>query len=105
MRVLVHLDLHTHTPRHLLIRARNRSVQSESTESMRKQQSCQIGKRALVEVEVLLQNVDVSILFHYSYINVIEFSAYLFIHLHLQCSCTLHLVILQTLLSKATYKG
>ena len=40
------------------------------------------------EVEVLLQNVDVSILFHYSYINVIEFSAYLFIHLHLQCSCT-----------------
>src|SRR4029434_4845260 len=39
------------------------------------------------EVEVLLQDVDVSILFHYSSINAIEFSAYLFIHLHLQCSC------------------
>ena len=31
------------------------------------------------EVEVLLQNVDVSILFHYGYIHAIEFSAYLFI--------------------------
>src|SRR4029434_3376514 len=40
------------------------------------------------EVEVLLQDVDVSILFHYGYINAIELSAYLFIHLHLQCSCT-----------------
>ena len=40
------------------------------------------------EVEVLLQNVDVSILFHYGYINAIKFSAYLFIHLHLQCSCS-----------------
>ena len=33
------------------------------------------------EVEVLLQNVDVSILFHYGYIHAIEFSAYLFIYL------------------------
>ena len=41
------------------------------------------------EVEVLLQDVDVSIIFHYGYFNAIEFSAYLFIHLHLQCSCTL----------------
>ena len=40
------------------------------------------------EVEVLWQNVDVSILFHYGYIHEIEFSAYLFIHLHLQCSCS-----------------
>ena len=40
------------------------------------------------EVEVLLQDVDVSILFHYGYINAIEFSACLFIHLYLQCSCT-----------------
>ena len=40
------------------------------------------------EVEVLLQNVDVSILFHYGYIHAIEFSAYLFIQLHLQCSCS-----------------
>ena len=38
------------------------------------------------EVEVLLLNVDVSILFQYGYINAIEFCAYLFIHLHLQCS-------------------
>ena len=32
------------------------------------------------EVEVLLQNVDVSILFHYGYIHAIEFSAYLIIY-------------------------
>ena len=39
------------------------------------------------EVEVLLQNVDVSILFHYyGYIHAIEFSAYLFIHCHWQYS-------------------
>ena len=35
---------------------------------------------------VYLQNIDVSILFHYGYIHAIEFSAYLFIHCHLQCS-------------------
>src|SRR4029434_10727664 len=40
------------------------------------------------EVKVLFQNVDVSILFHYGYIHEIEFSAYLFIHCHLQCSCS-----------------
>src|SRR4029434_2130043 len=40
------------------------------------------------EVEVLLQNVDVSILFHHGYIHAIEFSAYLFIQCHLQCSCS-----------------
>src|SRR4029434_2326637 len=40
------------------------------------------------EVEELLQNVDVSILFHYRYIHAIECSAYLFIHCHLQCSCS-----------------
>ena len=32
------------------------------------------------EVEALLQNVDVSILFHYGYVHAIEFSAYLFIY-------------------------
>ena len=32
------------------------------------------------EVEVLLQNVDMSILFHNGYIHEIEFSAYLFIY-------------------------
>ena len=46
------------------------------------------------EVEVLLQDVDVSILFHYGYINTIEFSAYLFIHLHLQCSCRVVLLFI-----------
>ena len=40
------------------------------------------------EVEVLLQNEDVSILLHYGYINAIEFSACLFIHLYLQCTFT-----------------
>ena len=40
------------------------------------------------EVEVLLQDVDVSILFHYGNIHTIEFSAYLFIHCHLHCSCS-----------------
>src|SRR4029434_8995687 len=38
------------------------------------------------EVEVLLQNVDMSILFHNGYIHAIEFSGYLFIHCHFQCS-------------------
>src|SRR4029434_5496688 len=38
------------------------------------------------EVEVLLQNVDMSILFHYGYIHAIEFSGYLFIHCHFQCA-------------------
>src|SRR4029434_2631265 len=38
------------------------------------------------EVEVLLQNVDMSILFHNGYIHAIEFSGYVFIHCHLQCS-------------------
>src|SRR4029434_1412194 len=38
------------------------------------------------EGKVLLQNVEVSILFQYGYIHSIEFNAYLFIHL--QCSCT-----------------
>src|SRR4029434_6006631 len=74
------------------------SVLSESTKSTRKQLEIKAesehrsSKRRSnftgAEVEVLLQNVDVSILFHYGYILAIEFSAYLFIHLHLQCSCT-----------------
>ena len=106
MHVLVHLDLHKYTPRQLLIRARNRSnvcsqnqpnpceskwkashVKAESEHRSSKRRSNFTG----AEVEVaywLLQDVDVSILFHYGYFNVIEFSAYLFIHLHLQCSCT-----------------
>ena len=94
-RVLVHLDLHTYTPCQLLIRARNSSdvcsrnwpnpresnskashVKAESGHRSSKRRSNFTG----AEVEVLLQDVDVSIIFHYSYINVIEFSAYLFIH-------------------------
>src|SRR4029434_2462445 len=38
------------------------------------------------EVEVLLQNVDMSIPFHCGYIHAIKFSGYLFIHCHFQCS-------------------
>ena len=82
-------------------------MQLESTESTRKQLESDSHVKAEsehgsskrrpnftgAELEVLLQNVDVSILFHYGYIHAIEFSAYLCIHLHLQCSCTLHLVI------------
>src|SRR4029434_3822182 len=102
-RVLVHLDLHTYTPRQLLIRAHNRCdvcsrnrpnpregnskashVKAESEHWSRKRRSNFTG----AEVEVLLQDEDVSILFHYGYINAIEFCAYLFIHLHLQCSCS-----------------
>src|SRR4029434_4960956 len=108
MCVLVKVDLHTYTPRQLLIRARNRSdacsrnrpnpsesnskashVKAESGHRASKRRSNFTG----AEVEVLLQDVDVHILFHYGYINAIEFSAYLFIHLYLQCSCTLHVVI------------
>ena len=102
-RVLVHLDLHKYTPRQLLIRARNRSnvcsqnrpnpreskskashVKVESEHRSSKRRSNFTG----AEVEVLLQDVDVFILFHNGYINVIELSAYLFIHSHLQCSCS-----------------
>lgn len=101
--VLKHLDLHTYTSRQLLIRASNRSdvcswnwpnpresnskgshVKAESGHRSSKRRSNFNG----AEVEVLLQDVDFSILFQYGYINVIEFSAYLFIHLHLQCSCS-----------------
>ena len=38
------------------------------------------------KINTAVQDVDVSILFHYGYIQAIEFSAYLFIHCHLQCS-------------------
>src|SRR4029434_2745781 len=45
------------------------------------------------EMEVLLQNVDVSILFHYGYIYAIEFSAYLFIYLF-TAICSVRIVLL-----------
>src|SRR4029434_4345989 len=102
-RALVHLNLHTYTPRQLLIRARNgcdvcsgnrpnsrkgnskaSHVKAESEHRWSKRRSNFTG----AEVKVLLQDVDVSILFHNGYINAIELSAYLFIHLHLQCSCS-----------------
>src|SRR4029434_6217609 len=91
---LMHLDLHTYTPHQLLIRARNRSdvcsqnrpkashVKAESEHRSSKRRS----NFTSAEVEILLQDVDLSVLFHYGCINAIEFSAYLFIHLHLQCS-------------------
>ena len=107
-RVLVLLNLHTYTPRQLLIRARNRSdVCSQNRENPRESiskatQSTVMSKLkansggtqvckcrpnfTVAEVEVLSQNIDVSILSHYGYIYAIEFSAYLFIHLYLQCS-------------------
>src|SRR4029434_8810923 len=94
----MHLNLHTETPCHLLIRACNCNVctlhrQHESNLKLIKimsKRKASNGKRSKrrpdftgAEVEVLLQNVDVSILFHYSYIHTIEFSAYLFFHCHL----------------------
>src|SRR4029434_10393186 len=59
-------------------------VKAESEHRWSKRRSNFTG----AEVKVLLQDVDVSILFHNGYINAIKFSAYLFIHLHLQCSCS-----------------
>src|SRR4029434_11139247 len=103
MRVLMHLNFHTYTPCQLLIRARNRSdVCSRNRPNPRKSKSkashvkVESGHRSSkcrsnfngAEVEVLLQDEDVYILFHYGYIHAIEFSANLFIHLHLQCSCS-----------------
>ena len=107
MLVLVHLNLHTFTPRQLLIRTRNRSAvcsQNPRESNSKATQSKVISKRKAntggaevskqrpnftgAEVEVLLQNIDVSILFHYGYIHAIKFSLYLFIHCHLQCSCS-----------------
>src|SRR4029434_3314796 len=95
MCVLVKVDLHTYTPRQLLIRAHNRSdvcsrnrpnlhesnskaspVKAESEDRSSKRRS----NFTDAKVEVLLQDVDVSILFHYGYDNAIEFSAYSFIH-------------------------
>src|SRR4029434_102982 len=100
MRVLVHLNLHTYTPRQLLIRAcnrgdwcsRNRGYPREGNSKashVKAESEHRSSKRSTsAEVEVLLQDENVSFLFHYGYINAIEFSAYLFIHLHLQCSCS-----------------
>src|SRR4029434_582341 len=104
-RVLVRLNLHTYTPCQLLIRARNRSdVCSRNRPNlhesnfrlikiMSKWQSEHWSSKHRpnftgAEVEVLLQNVDVAILFHYLYIHAIRVSACLCIHCHLQCSCS-----------------
>ena len=67
-------------------KATRKRVMSKRKVSTSKRRSNLTG----AEVEVLLQDVDVSILFHYGYINAIEFSALfdLSIHLHLQCSCS-----------------
>src|SRR4029434_11049361 len=93
----MHLNLHTETPRQLLIRACYCNVCAHSTgngkatsETDQNHFRARTGKPrrkcASAEVEVLLQNVDESILFHCAYIHAIEFSAYLFIHCLLQCS-------------------
>src|SRR4029434_5013365 len=75
----MHLNLHTETPRQLLIRACYCSVctlhrQRESNFRLIKilsKRKASTGKRQPnftgAEVELLLQNVDVSILFHYDY--------------------------------------
>ena len=68
----------------IYMKATRKRVMSKRKASTSKRRSNLTG----AEVEVLLQDVDVSVLFHYGYFNAIEFSAYLFIHLHLQCSCT-----------------
>ena len=98
----MHLNLHTEKPRQLLIRACNCNVctlnrQRESNfrliKIMSKRKANTGGALARkcrpnftgVEVKVLLQNVDVSILFHYGYAHVTEFCDYLFFHCHLQC--------------------
>src|SRR4029434_10358187 len=96
MRFLMHLNLHTETPHQLLLRAcyckcahstGNAKATSETDQNHFKAST---GKPrpnfTREEVEVLLQNVDVSILFHYVYIHAIEFSAYLFTYCHFQCS-------------------
>src|SRR4029434_4226484 len=94
----MHLNLHTETPRQLLLRAcyckcahstGNAKATSETDQNHFKASTGKPRPNFTgAEVEVLLQNVDVSILFHYGYIPAIEFSAYLFIHCNLQCSCT-----------------
>src|SRR4029434_6724981 len=100
----MHLNLHTETPCQLIIRAcmmqlKRRVHNTQTPQATRNQlqtdqnQVKAEGKHRWIkcspnftsaEVEVLLQNVDVSILFQYSYIHAID--AYLFIHLYLQCS-------------------
>src|SRR4029434_10936343 len=91
----MHLNLHTEMPRQLLIRACNCNVctlhrQHESNfrlikiMSKRRASTCKRSKRRpnfTGAEEVLLQNVDMSILFHYGYIHAIEFSAF-----YLPCS-------------------
>src|SRR4029434_1310999 len=69
-------------PRESNLKASHVKAESEHRSSKRK------SKFTGAEVNELLQDVDVSILFHNGYINAIELSAYLFIHLHLQCSCS-----------------
>src|SRR4029434_5795568 len=88
----MHLNLYTYTPRQLLIRARNRSdvcsrnrpnprkatrKQRESDSHVKAESEHRSSKRRPIftgaEVEVLLQNVDVSILFYYRSIPGTEF--------------------------------
>ena len=106
------LDLHTYMPRQLLIRARNRSaVCSQNQQNPRESnskatQSTVMSKRKAntggaqvsklkpnftgAEVQILLQNVDVSILFHCGYIHAIELVLiYLFTYI-----CSVRVVLL-----------
>ena len=108
MLVLVHLNLHTFTPRQLLIRTRNRSAvcsQNPRESNSKATQSKVISKRKAntggaevskqrpnftgAEVEVLLQIADVSILFHYDNIHLSLVLIYLFTDI-----CSVRVVLL-----------
>ena len=63
--------------------------------SKRKASTCRVNADHFTgaEVEVLLQDVDVSILFHNGYINASELRAYLFIYLFTYI-CSVRVVLL-----------
>src|SRR4029434_8532734 len=97
----MHLNLHTEKPRQLLIRPCNCNVctlhrQRESNFRLIKimsKQKASTGKPRPnftgAEVEVMLQNVEVSILFHYGYIHPSLVLIYLFTAI-----CSVHIVLL-----------
>src|SRR4029434_7728616 len=87
----MHLNLHTETPRQLLIKAcyyvhTPQAKATSETDNFKASPGKPRPNFTRAEVEVLLQSVDMSILFHNGYIHAIEFSGYLFIHCPFQCS-------------------
>src|SRR4029434_8295796 len=78
---ILKLNARSHAPEFVYIHAPPAPYKSTSKASHVKAESeHRPSKRRFIftgaEVEVLLQDVDVSILFHYGYINAIQFSAY-----------------------------